>query len=81
MREVLAHTAQKANLSGEDDELVARYSTAHHRHLLRISWLALDIIAAIVEGRHLVALTGRRFLRVTNVPLEWAAQRKLFGFA
>ena len=78
---VLAHTAQQADLKGEDDELVDRYSTAHYRHLLRISWLAPDILAAIVEGRQPVTLTGRRLLRVTNLPLEWAAQRKLLGFA
>ena len=78
---VLARTAQQANLKGQDDALVAQYSTAHHRHLLRISWLAPDILAAIAEGRQPVTLTGRRLLRVTNLPLEWAAQRKLLGFA
>jgi len=77
----LAHTAQRAKLTGSDDALVSRYSKAHLQQLLRISWLAPDIVAAIANGRQPVTLTGRRLVRATNIPLSWEAQRKLFGFA
>ena len=77
----LAHTAQRAKLAGSEDALVSRYSKAHLQQLLRISWLAPDIVAAIADGRQPVTLTGRRLLRATNIPLSWEAQRKLFGFA
>lgn len=77
----LAHTAQRAKLAGSEDALISRYSKAHLQQLLRISWLAPDIVAAIADGRQPATLTGRRLLRATNIPLSWKAQRKLFGFA
>jgi DNA invertase Pin-like site-specific DNA recombinase len=77
----LAHVARRAKLAGSEDALVSRYSKAHLQQLLRISWLAPDIIAAIADGRQPPTLTGRRLLRATNIPLSWAAQRKLFGSA
>ncbi|MDQ3075253.1 MAG: hypothetical protein M3Q88_06565 [Pseudomonadota bacterium] len=77
----LAHTAQRAKLAGSDDALVPRYSKAHLQQLLRISWLAPDIVAAIADGRQPATLTGRRLLRATNIPLSWEAQRAMFGLA
>jgi hypothetical protein len=77
----LAQTAQRAKLAGTEDALVSRYSKAHLQQLLRISWLAPDIVAAIADGRQPPTLTGRRILRATNIPLSWEAQRTLFGFA
>ena len=77
----IAHTAQRAKLAGTEDTLVSRYSKAHLQQLLRISWLAPDIVTAIAGGRQPATLTGRRLLRATNIPLSWEAQRTLFGFA
>jgi hypothetical protein len=77
----LAYTAQRAKLLGSEDALISRYSKAHLQQLLRVSWLAPDIVAAIADGRQPATLTGRRLLRATNIPLSWEAQRKLFGFA
>ncbi|MEO6199502.1 MAG: hypothetical protein ABIO68_06175, partial [Sphingomicrobium sp.] len=78
---VLARAAQQAQLSGADDPLVAYYSKAHRQQLLRISWLAPDILSSICEGRQPATLTGRRLLRATNIPLAWAEQRALLGYA
>lgn len=78
---VLARTAQQAQLSGSEDPLVSHYSKAHLQQLLRISWLAPDILSAVLEGRQPVTLTGRRLLRTANMPLSWQAQRELLGFA
>jgi site-specific DNA recombinase len=77
----LARAAQLARLDGRDDALVAHYSKAHLQQLLRISWLAPDILAAVTEGRQPVTLTGRRLLRTANIPLGWQQQRELLGFA
>ena len=77
---VLARSAQQSQLTGKDEPLVAHYSRAHLQQLLRISWLAPDILSAIVEGQQPVTLTGRRLLRATNIPYTWDAQRELFGF-
>jgi DNA invertase Pin-like site-specific DNA recombinase len=76
-----AWAAQQALLAYEADELVSHYTDRHLYKLLRFSWLAPDIIAAIVEGHQPVELTGRRVLRAADVPLDWVDQRKFFGFA
>ncbi len=78
---VLAQAAQRAVLSGEPDPLVSHYSKRHLSQLLRISWLAPDLLAAILEGRQPPTLTGRRLLRATDIPLDWAGQRRFFAAA
>jgi DNA invertase Pin-like site-specific DNA recombinase len=76
----LAMSARKSLGSGEADPLTSHYSKRHLWQLLRISFLAPDIIAAIVEGEQPPSLTGRLLLRVTNLPLDWAGQRRVLGF-
>ena len=75
-----AMLAQQGALSGAQDPIVSNYSKRHLWQLLRVSWLAPDIIAAIAEGRQPPTLTGRRLLRATDVPLSWDEQRRYFGF-
>lgn len=77
---VLARVAQQSLASGEPDPLVSHYSKRHLWQLLRISWLAPDIIAAVVGGTQPATLTGRRLLRATEIPLFWKAQRAYFQF-
>ena len=60
--------------------LVSNYSKRHLWQLLRLNWLAPDIVTAIVEGRQPPSLTGRRLLRAADVPLSWEEQRRSFGF-
>ena len=72
--------AQQAALTGEPDPIVSGYSKRHLWQLLRVSWLAPDIHAAIVEGRQPATLTGRGLLRAAEVPLSWTEQRRYFGF-
>jgi hypothetical protein len=59
--------------------LVLDYSRRHLLKLARLSYLAPDIIKAIVQGSQHVDLTGRRFLRAGKIPLDWQEQRTLFG--
>ncbi len=66
--------------SSDADPLVSHYSKRHLGQLLRISWLAPDIIAAIVNGNQPSTLTGRRLLRAAELPLDWKAQRTFLGF-
>jgi DNA invertase Pin-like site-specific DNA recombinase len=75
-----AALAQECALTGKQDPIVSRYSKRHLRQLLRVSWLAPDIIAAITEGRQPSTLTGRRLLRAADLPLSWGDQRKFLGF-
>lgn len=76
-----ARAAQRMILNGADEPTVAHYSNRHLSRLLRISWLAPDIVSAIVAGRHPAGLTGRRLLRAAGLPMDWAEQRRFLGFA
>ena len=49
--------------------------------LLRISYLAPDIIEAILDGRQPMQLNRQRLARATNLPSDWQGQRELLGFA
>ena len=49
--------------------------------LLRLTFLAPDIVTAIVDGRQPVELTANRLMSNTRLPLEWQAQRELLGVA
>jgi hypothetical protein len=74
-----AQAAQRAVLSGEPEPLTSAYTDRYVYKLLRFSWMAPDIIEAIVDGRQPPELVGRRLLRAADVPLDWAEQRLIFG--
>ncbi|MEO8453600.1 MAG: recombinase family protein [Sphingomicrobium sp.] len=80
---LLAHAsvAREAAITGTPDLLVSNYSKRHLWQLLRLNWLAPDIVTAIVEGRQPPTLTGRRLLRAADLPLSWEEQRRYFGFS
>ena len=61
--------------------MVSDYSTRHLNQLVRLSYLAPDIISAIISGTQPSELTGRQIMRKNNIPLDWASQRIMFGFA
>ena len=46
-------------------------------HLVDLTYLAPDIVAAIVEGRHPPTLTADRLIKAKHRPL-WAHQRAHF---
>jgi DNA invertase Pin-like site-specific DNA recombinase len=45
--------------------------------LIRLAFLAPDIVTAILNGRHPAQLTANRLMEDTRLPLEWKAQREL----
>jgi site-specific DNA recombinase len=46
--------------------------------LLRLNYLAPDIITAIWDGSQPKALTRKRLIK-SNLPMDWALQREMFG--
>ncbi|WAT19248.1 recombinase family protein [Aurantiacibacter sp. MUD11] len=76
-----ARSAQRMIMQGSEEPTVVNYSKRHLWQLLRIGWLAPDITTAIIEGRQPVGLTGRRLLRASALPLDWAGQRTFLGFS
>ena len=74
----LAHTPDLTlQQLAEAEQVSASYVT----RLLRLCYLAPDIVTAIVEGRQPAALTATTLMRDTRLPLAWAAQRARLGFA
>ena len=58
-----------------------RVSAAYIYILLRLRWLAPDITAAIVNGRHPPQLNAMKLMRLTaRLPIDWDDQRTLLGF-
>ena len=47
--------------------------------LLRLNYLAPDIVAAILDGEQPSSLT-RKMLLYGELPLDWALQRRMLGF-
>lgn len=76
-----AFAAQDLLLTGKPNLALSDYSRRYLGQLVRISWLAPDIIAAIMDGTQPVDLTGRNLTRANAIPLDWPSQRKMFGFA
>ena len=52
---------------------------SHLARLARIRFLAPDIVTAILDGRQPVELTARRLLRISDLPLAWADQRRILA--
>jgi site-specific DNA recombinase len=52
-------------------------SSSYVTRLLRLAFLAPDIVTAILNGRHSPQLTANRLMDDTRLPLDWTAQRKL----
>lgn len=54
-------------------------SVTHFMRVLRVNYLAPDILTAMMDGTQPAELT-RRTVIDANLPLDWELQRKLFGF-
>ncbi len=48
--------------------------------LMRLNYLAPDILAAIRDGNQPASLTGSKLMS-TDLPMDWSLQRRLLGFA
>jgi len=82
VRLVVQGFAAREHLVNSTDILtISSYDKRHLHRLARISWLAPDIITAILDGRQPVQLTARHLLRCADIPLEWQQQRHFLGFS
>jgi hypothetical protein len=54
-------------------------SPGYFSRLIRLNYLAPDIIAAIADGTQPPNL-DRKTLASAHIPLDWAVQRCMFGF-
>lgn len=56
-------------------------NASYFTRVLRIAYLAPDIIEAIVEGRQPPELTANKLIRIKNLPIDWSGQREALGFS
>ncbi len=79
-----AHAARRTVLeqTGSLAQIAAQLGKcrSHLADMMRISYLAPDIVAAIVDGRQPVSL-NRKTLMATPLSLDWSEQRRQLGFA
>ena len=73
--------AREYLVAGKYAKQVGAYDRKHLLRLARVSWLAPDIISAILEGKHPIQLTARHLLRCADVPMDWQQQRMFLGFS
>jgi site-specific DNA recombinase len=62
---------------GAREGMGAPYAT----RLMRLNFLAPEIVVAILNGRQPIALTASKLMADTRLPLDWSQQRKALGFA
>ena len=74
-------------LSGSDDSIEAMsgrvgMNKGRLASLIRLSYLAPEIVGALLAGRHPIELAPIRLLRMSkNLPRDWTEQRRFLGFA
>jgi site-specific DNA recombinase len=56
-------------------------SPSYFTRLVRLSYLAPDIVLAILDGRQPRDLTADKLLAHSRLPLAWHEQRSALGFA
>jgi len=82
----LAHDWWHRLQSGQTESIrelaiAERVSRAYMGRVLRLAFLAPDIVEAILEGTQPATLSTKRQLLHQNVPFRWSDQRRLLGFA
>jgi site-specific DNA recombinase len=60
-----------------EEEITASYAT----RIVRLAFLAPDIVAAILAGNQPTGLTANKLMADTRLPLDWRDQRVALGFA
>jgi DNA invertase Pin-like site-specific DNA recombinase len=79
--DVQRRLAENTSLTVHDIARAERVTSDYLYILLRLRWLAPDIITAIVNGRQPRQLSAMRLMRLTaQLPADWSAQRALLGF-
>jgi len=57
------------------------YEADYFARLVRLGYLAPDIISAIIEGKQPANITRQKLARIGSLPMRWDEQRVLLGFA
>ena len=72
---------ENADSTLEDIAARENISTSYVVRLMRLNYLAPDIVAAILAGKQPAELTANKLMADTRLPLDWRDQRAKMGFA
>ena len=75
---IRARLLKEPSLTLKDIAAEEGISSSYVTRLLRLAFLAPEIVTAIFNGRHPLQLTANRLMDDTRLPLDWVAQRELF---
>lgn len=77
-----AQSAVDTDRSSSLTEIAKRFGRppGYFARLLRLNYLAPDIIMAILDGRQPSGLTRKKLINA-NLPMDWSLQRKLLAFS
>lgn len=75
---IRARLLQDPSLTSKEIAAAEGVTSSYATRLLRLAFLAPDIVTAILNGKHLPQLTANRLMDDTRLPLDWKAQRQLF---
>ena len=74
---IRARLLQDPSLTLKEIAAEEGFSSSYVTRLVRLAFLAPDIVTVILSGRHPPQLTANRLMDDTRLPLEWKAQREL----
>ena len=74
---ICARMLEEPSLSLKEIAAEEGISSSYVTRLLRLAFLAPDIVTAILNGRHPPQVTANRLMDDTRLPLDWTAQREL----
>jgi DNA invertase Pin-like site-specific DNA recombinase len=74
--QLIADPALTIAMLADREQVTRSYAT----RLLRLTFLAPDIVTAILEGRQPVELTANKLMADTRLAIDWAEQRRALGF-
>ncbi|WPZ04150.1 recombinase family protein [Blastomonas marina] len=66
-----------ASMNEEDVKALPIRKRRHMERTARLSYLAPDIVVAIMDGEQPAHLSARKLVRAASLPLDWAAQRRM----
>ncbi|WP_421991347.1 recombinase family protein [Roseococcus sp.] len=75
--ELVASTAPSLTAFAQQQGISQSYAS----RLVRLAWLAPDIVESILDGRQPKGLTASSLMRDTRIPIDWQDQRRALGFA
>jgi hypothetical protein len=78
---LIARAHQARGTLMERPEEVSDAERPHLTRLARLSYLAPNLQAAILDGRQPSQLSARQLLRTDQMPVCWKMQRQVLGFA